>query len=341
MQAHLLVRSGMNYNVYWDIFRDYLKDGKVPSIPWSRSFQREPATINKILRILSSNKNSALQDLSSAVNISVASCQNIMTDLIALQLANSVSDYVYAATSQVDITDAEAVAGYVASQLRKHVMYRALSVKYEKEQVFGLEDWNNLFQSALPRTAEFTPTTVRQYAQNLKLWFAYAGLITVDGVRIKRPQIETPELGYVVPSRPRKGVFLGTSGFQQVMQLLSLLMGGPKELKQLNSMGLRNAIQDAHSLGLVEHFGESQVRLKRKFASSKEMQTHLKARVLEQETIQISLELIGKSTAEVANELESRLGLTWKPASKTRNANGLRRFANWATGRKVRTRKKS
>jgi uncharacterized protein with HEPN domain len=91
----------------------------------------------------------------------------------------------------------------------------------------------------------------------------------------------------------------------------------------------------------VEHFGESQVRLKRKFASSKEMQTHLKARVLEQETIQISLELIGKSTAEVANELESRLGLTWKPASKTRNANGLRRFANWATGRKVRTRKKS
>ena len=340
IQAHLLVRSGMNYNVYWDIFRDYLKDGKVPSIPWSRSFQREPATITRVLSILSPEAKSTLQELASAVNISVASCQNIMTDLIALQLANSVSDYVYTATSQVDVRDPEAVATYVASQLRKHVVYRALCSRYDKNQEFSHEDWNHLFQNALPRTAEFTPDTIQQYAQNLKKWFAYAGLIRFEGSKIKRPQMESPDLQYVVPARPRKGVFLGTSGYQQVLKLLALLSDGPRTIKELSALGLRNAVQDAHALSLVENFGGSKQRLKRKYENASEMQNHVKSRLLEQESILAALECMAIPIPQAATELESRLDLKWKPTSATRNVNGLRRFARWATGQKVRSRRK-
>ena len=42
LSKRLLVRSGLNYVIYWDIFRDYLVEGRAPQIPWARSFQRIP-----------------------------------------------------------------------------------------------------------------------------------------------------------------------------------------------------------------------------------------------------------------------------------------------------------
>lgn len=35
IDKRLVVRAGQRFAVYWDIFRDYLTDGKVPAIPWT------------------------------------------------------------------------------------------------------------------------------------------------------------------------------------------------------------------------------------------------------------------------------------------------------------------
>lgn len=89
LQMHLIIRSGLNYSVYWDIFRDYLVEKKVPYIPWARSFQRDPKSAMRMLEQMIRSGPATLKEISQRMNVSEAGCQNILSDLFALQLTVS------------------------------------------------------------------------------------------------------------------------------------------------------------------------------------------------------------------------------------------------------------
>ena len=52
LSKRLLVRSGLNYVIYWDIFRDYLTHGRAPQIPWARTFQRDPRSAVRAVQMV-------------------------------------------------------------------------------------------------------------------------------------------------------------------------------------------------------------------------------------------------------------------------------------------------
>ncbi|HEX9985568.1 MAG TPA: restriction endonuclease [Thermoanaerobaculia bacterium] len=89
IDSRLLVRSGMNYVVYWDVFRDYLVDGRVPHIPWARTFQRGAAIAVRALQILRDTAPSSIPKVGSALGLKEGPAFNLFGDLVALQLVES------------------------------------------------------------------------------------------------------------------------------------------------------------------------------------------------------------------------------------------------------------
>ena len=79
----LLVRSGLNYVVYWDIFRDYLTEGRVPQIPWARTFQRDPRSAVLAAQAVQSEGSISAGRVAKVLNGTERGCVNVMSDLVA------------------------------------------------------------------------------------------------------------------------------------------------------------------------------------------------------------------------------------------------------------------
>ena len=124
INTHLLVRSGMNYVVYWDIFKDYLVDERVPYIPWARTFQRGPAIAVRALQALSLHGLSAIPDLGLAVGLKEGPAFNLFGDLVALQLVESPSARLFAPSRHLRDLKPSSIAEFVQSQLRRHIVVR-------------------------------------------------------------------------------------------------------------------------------------------------------------------------------------------------------------------------
>jgi hypothetical protein len=88
LNQHLLVRSGMNYVIYWDIFRDYLVEERVPEIPWARTFQRRPSIALKALTVLGDKGPLTAPELGAQIRVTEGAAFNILGDLVALQLVD-------------------------------------------------------------------------------------------------------------------------------------------------------------------------------------------------------------------------------------------------------------
>jgi len=95
INLHLLVRSGMNYVVYWDIFRDYLVEERVPQIPWARTFQRTPPVALRALKVLEDKGPLAAVTLGEHLLLKEGPTFNLLGDLVAFQLvdADGVGNY--------------------------------------------------------------------------------------------------------------------------------------------------------------------------------------------------------------------------------------------------------
>jgi len=187
VHKRLVVRSGAKYVVYWDIFRDFLVEDKIPPIGESFLLRQFPTPCTKTMEVLLERRTVTLPEvLALSPGLTEGTALNRLRELRylgAITKAHDTDQY----TVRPNLRSLEDFRLFMQSRLQEHVLARtlvrlegdlisheqvvqALKVNF-KRYVFGSKTWST-------------------YASYFIAWFRYAG---VDfGRRLQ-----------LVPRRPR------------------------------------------------------------------------------------------------------------------------------------------
>lgn len=174
MSKRLLVRSGLNYVIYWDIFRDYLTEGRVPQIPWARTFQRDARSAVLAVQAVEKEGKASAKRVAELLNATERGCVNVMSDLVALQLVDRVADDSYMLAPHVKSTAPVDLAVHIQGQFSRHVVCRELA-EYERGTPIKPEILDAIVRKMKPPGCRLSDGVVHQYGLNLKRWLLFCG----------------------------------------------------------------------------------------------------------------------------------------------------------------------
>lgn len=339
INSRLLVRSGMNYVIYWDIFRDYLVENRVPYIPWARTFQRDPVSGVRALQALEMHGPMTAAELGTAIGSKERTTVNILGDLVALQLVDRVPGDRYAPAEHLSNVDLMTVAEHVRGQLRRHVVMRKLDEEWEKGRWYSFDDWDAIFRETHPRASSFSDQTVRHYANNLRRWLVFAGLLETSSSRVAKPVGVGKQMGELINRLSTLATFLGQGTPHKLTALLNKLYPDVSiERSDLDRQGYGNSVTDALSLGLVSSNTRGEIALKGQFRSRDELIAFAKQKVLQQDTARIVVQALDEGVRDavaIGERLREHLSASWKTSSKMRHGHGIRRYVEWARGQSI------
>jgi DNA-binding Xre family transcriptional regulator len=337
LSKRLLVRSGLNYVIYWDIFRDYLVEGRAPQIPWTRTFQRDPNSAIQAVKCVSQEQPISARRISEILGGSERGWVNVMSDLVALQVVDRIAEDSYRLAPHVKSIMPADLATHIHGQLSRHVVCRELA-GIERQAMVTNEILDGLVEKTRPATTP-SPVVIHQYAMNLKRWLLFSGHLEERGNFLYRPAGKGSQMG-LLKGRKNRGIkFLGTGTPDALLKLLALLAQGNQSgviEAELIKMGLRNAIYDAVALQLVDRSEDRVLRPVRSLRESVAADQIVRREVLKQPSSAIVAAALRESpnisNLDLGDALRSGLQQDWKPTSGLRYANGVRRYFEWASG---------
>lgn len=333
VSSRLIVRSGMNYVVYWDIFRDYLVEGKVPQIPWARTFQRDPVIGVRMVQGLARLHKATAMEIGAALGLRERPAQNVLGDLVSLQLVDRLPGDAYCVASVLPGIDEETIATHARGQLARHIVARRIEKEWAPEDRVGPEAWDKFYAANQPRASDFSRTTIHFYAANLRRWLVFAGLLERTGSALHRPRGLGSMMGVVTSHKISRRCFLGTASPARVLQLLEMLKGRAAVARTtLEETSLRNAIADAKALKLISGTPEGGVHLREGIALLT-AEVALAAALRKDQVIEFIDSRGVVDSSILGEELEAFLGSSWSESSKRRYALGLLRYRRWLAER--------
>ncbi len=177
MDKRLIVRSGNRITVYWDIFREYVISGKVPSIPltYLPSYQ----SLNTVLMIatqLSKESPRSYDELSKIANIKSSTAENVVHDLIMFGVATKDEDGIRL-DQRIDKSDSESLLRNLRQTLASHAVTLSLK-KLEKDSIIDEDEMIELLQQINP-TAQHNEKTWKVYSDRISQWLIATGFVTI------------------------------------------------------------------------------------------------------------------------------------------------------------------
>ena len=81
LSKRLVIRAGSKYNVYWDIFRDYLVEEKPPRLDESFLLRQRPTPLIEALKVLLSSSSGTFNEICQQLKISEGTALNLVREL--------------------------------------------------------------------------------------------------------------------------------------------------------------------------------------------------------------------------------------------------------------------
>jgi hypothetical protein len=173
VHKRLVVRSGSKYVVYWDIFRDFLVEDKIPPIGESFLLRQFPTPCIKTMMILLERRTATLGEvLELSPGLTEGTALNWLRELRylgAITKAHDRDQY----TVRPNLSALEDFRLFMQSRLQEHVLARTL-VRLEGDSI-SHEQVMQALKVNFKRYA-FGSKTWRTYASYFIAWFSYAGV---------------------------------------------------------------------------------------------------------------------------------------------------------------------
>jgi Novel STAND NTPase 1/Restriction endonuclease len=228
----LIIRSGHKYSVYWDIFRDFLKNGDVPNIPLTYLPKTSPNSIIKVLRLFEENSNLSLDELIESSGYSNKSAMNILSDCLMFNLIIKEGNGKYKFNNELE--DEKYIRKYLYDQLIEHVVVHALEKIDKSNQICSIDSISSVIND-LHKDEEFSKNSLKQYTNSIIKWFQWAAVLTLKNSKV---QINyTPDFDSSFVLKSRKGNITGNSTFR--------FSTGPKQIKEFITIHIQELIYDS------------------------------------------------------------------------------------------------
>lgn len=173
----LVIRTGMNYAIYWDILGEYIKEGKVPTIPLGYRPRNRLSTVLDSFKLIieEEQKEITFQDFLIRLGKSKENVRSLLLDMQNFCLVTYQQEIIKAEPNLVNAGDDE-IADYLARQLEDHILLQKLYDQLKPGKMMTL--WG--FQDVVKQTFSLKTTrrnTTKDYASRMLSWLLFTGLL--------------------------------------------------------------------------------------------------------------------------------------------------------------------
>jgi hypothetical protein len=172
LHKRLIIRSGANYNIYWDIYRDYLVTGTVPTIGESYLLRQGVNLCLEVFLLFDKNQSETIDSLLNKhqKNIAEDTLNNILIELRNLGLIQKINESYFLSNDLVP-TDT-GFKEYITNKFLNYTPYIELK-KLELKRI-SKSDVISTIRKIFKQ--EYQDNTWDAYAKNLINWFMYSNL---------------------------------------------------------------------------------------------------------------------------------------------------------------------
>jgi len=256
----LVVKSGTKYNVYWDIFRDYLVTEQVPPIGESYILRQRARVCFTVYKLFKVQKKYNLEELRTLHprHPGIGTLDNNLRELINLGLIRKVGEYFQISQQGINASEDD-FREYMSKKFERYTPYLKLSNSENKE--IGIPEIVSTLKDVF-RGTSFKEKTWRAYARFLINWFQFAHLEIQDRfVGSKRGQYSRGQ------SRDNRDTFTPQKRPKKDIDVFCKLID---QSKIDNFHRLYDSLYDLKSIGLIT-YSDNRVYLTEKGKSLKKL----------------------------------------------------------------------
>ncbi len=171
INKRLVIKSGTKYNIYWDVFRDYLVTKDIPVIGETYLIRQSVSPVISLYFSLQKNKKYLITDIQKIISVTEGTALNLLRELINIGLIEY-NNKRYFLSKKVFANETEIIK-YLNVKLSKHTLYLFISRNDENITFTDLiETFKDLFKSS----TDYNTKTIETYIRVLLNWFSYAKL---------------------------------------------------------------------------------------------------------------------------------------------------------------------
>lgn len=217
LNKRLIIRSGANYNIYWDIYRDYLVTGEIPIIGESYLLRQGVNLCLEVFLLFKENQRESIDNLLTkhTKEISQETLSNILLELRNIGIIDK-NDNLYFVNKNIKISK-EGFIDFITAKFLNYTPYIAL--KKLKANKISKNDIIQVLKQIFKQ--DFQDNTWDAYAKNLISWFNLSNLDI-------RNQIIEPKKGrggieYLQFDTNNKNDFIPKSSIKEIAEIIPLL----------------------------------------------------------------------------------------------------------------------
>jgi len=197
---NLIIKTGTKYNIYWDIFRDYLVTNEVPKVGETYLIRSTPSPVFDILIIFENKDEMSLKEVSEFTSSSSKSVDNLLRTLRDLGLIKYRNEKFSLKNNNFELNE-NSFKKYINNKLQKHTFYLEL-IKIKDKQI-ALEDIIEIIKSKNNSDRKYQEKTLQDYAQKFLVWLSYAEL-KIGNLEQKTLQQARNETSFTPQEKPIK-----------------------------------------------------------------------------------------------------------------------------------------
>jgi len=335
-RRRLITRTGYRYAIYWDIFRDYLNEEKLPVIPLTIIPVSPLGTIIKSIQIFEKYGGKlSKEEFAKYLSITDKTATNVISDLITFLIIKKDDENIYNLTDEIQGQNIEKVAEHLYHQFLQHKIIQEILNHEGDGSRISIEK----FQSYLAQSYSalgLNTQSINAYSNKLLQWFVFCGLVEYQNNELVFNKSGNGTQKGKISSRTgkgervfkhRKSLFLVSSTPRNVAELISKVVSGDKISRDwLNANKARNAAYDATALNIL-NWGRNYLEISEKYREifSKNQDKNTTFRIIKDEAnnsyfiSQLRQYLSStKTISQVGDEISVSIGRTWAEKSKSR-----------------------
>lgn len=351
VNRRLLVRIGNKYDVYWDIFRDFLNSGRVP-VQENYILRMQVGSVFRATKLLSEANDKLLSsEFPERINLSQKTLYNILRDMRLLGIVKVEKNYVILIVDLPSETEAfeEALRKHLRERLKRNRLIWRILKKLEEKDKLVISEVSELVKNSCPYISA-TEKTWQAYASTFVRWMDATDLAIYNSKEgfLSRYTLGSMEVRgpHSLLSRRRGKMVIPPIQYIPVERVALRLFESLKHRKKINWNGIKpstiaKVLVALEELGFIRRKSRSILVLVKieEFGSDPENRHKLFAEaILKMESFNIFLEILDKyknrklRLSGLGMKFKEKLKADWKNSTAESN---VKVMLNWVRHAKL------